>query len=161
MREIPLTKGAVTLVDDDDFVMLARHRWYLHSGGYAARVDSRRAQRGVPQNKTLLMHRVILQLATGEYADHIDGNKLNNTRANLRRCCHRENCRNRRPRNGRRYKGVKRQRGKTFRATITIDGDHIHLGNFPTAEEAARAYDTAATTYFGAFARLNFPHLSR
>jgi hypothetical protein len=57
----------------------------------------------------------------------------------------------------RRYRGVYQPSGRNvFKASITIGNRTRHLGYFDTAEEAARAYDRAATEAFGDRARLNF-----
>lgn len=53
--------------------------------------------------------------------------------------------------------GVTTTRGLKWRASLHFQGKNIHIGCFKTAEEAARAYDTAALKYFGEFARINFP----
>ena len=42
-----------------------------------------------------------------------------------------------------------------WRAEITADGRHIHIGSFDIREEAARAYDQYALSYFGEFAKTN------
>jgi hypothetical protein len=93
-------------------------------------------------------------------ADHIDGNGLNNTRANLRLCSHSENIRNQRLR----VSDVKRSRfkGVTFypdtgrwKAVIHHNKVRYSLGIFEIEEEAARAYDAAARERFGEFARTN------
>lgn len=54
------------------------------------------------------------------------------------------------------YRGVKRpQRGQRFGAQIRIQGKLLHLGNFLTIEDAARAYNAAALEHYGAKAILN------
>jgi len=90
--------------------------------------------------------------------DHINQNKLNNRRNNLRVCSRSENGANRSiPKtNTSGYKGVYRIKNK-WMAQIGIKNKSIYLGCFDEKVDAAIAYDTAATKAFGAFARLNFP----
>jgi hypothetical protein len=97
--------------------------------------------------------------------DHVDGDKLNNRRRNLRIATPRQNMHNQvRPLRKRPYKGIYRSStGTPWTAQISIPrkgsgaGKTIALGRFETAEEAARAYDAAALEHFGEFAALNFP----
>ena len=106
------------------------------------------------------MHRFIMKPKSNEYVDHINGDKLDNRKENLRICTKKENQRNQKVRkdNTSGYKGVALMAGKYWRAYITSGGSRQkHLGNFKTKEEAARAYDEKAKEYFGEFARLNFP----
>ncbi len=94
----------------------------------------------------------------GLRVDHIDGNKLNCRRANLRTCTHAENIRNRKKhKNGSsRFKGVHND-GVRWRARIKLNGKAKSLGTYRTEIEAALAYDRAAREMFGEFARPNFP----
>ena len=81
MREISLSQGQVTLVDDEDYEYLSQWRWYanLISGKfYAVRTVKK------PSRQTILMHRVILNAQEDELVDHKDDNGLRNTRENLR-----------------------------------------------------------------------------
>jgi hypothetical protein len=170
-RTIPLTRGFVTVVDDDDYEYLCRWDWH-------AQVDVREgndlvyAVRGVwngGRYYLIHLHREVLQPPEGKYVDHINGNPLDNRRANLRICTNAQNQANRRkqrailgkpPRS--RYKGVRTAGGQQFRnkpwrACIKTAGKNRSLGYYSTEEEAARAYDRAAREAWGDYARLNFP----
>ena len=162
MKPIPLAGGkGVALVDDADYATVNQLKWFLGSSGYAeART---RTIKGLGRRK-VLMHRYLLGLQAGDgvYTDHINGNRLDNQRANLRPCSQSQNMANCRWRNHRLgYKGVHRidrkRKGVAYDASIRVRGRQIHLGRFETPEQAARAYDAAAERHFGEFAKLNFP----
>jgi hypothetical protein len=144
-------------VDDEDYEWLSRHKWHCSAQGYAMRRDV-----ALPGKPIVSMARVILGLpARGRefVPDHINGDKLDNRRANLRAATAAQNSRNTaKHKGGSRFKGVClcRQTGR-WKATIKIDGRQAWLGRFDTEEDAARAYDAAALEAFGEFACLNFP----
>lgn len=99
-----------------------------------------------------------MDATAGVIVDHIDGDGLNNCRSNLRVATAAGNARNRRKsQRSPGYKGVMYDpKGKRhWRAYIRCDGKKRHLGSFATAQEAAMAYNRAAITLFGEFARLN------
>lgn len=156
MRELPLSKGLVALVDEADYAWASQWKWFAK--GPEGRVYAARCERGVDRLKrrTIRLHRELMQPPAELDVDHINGNGLDNRRENLRVCTTAENCRNRVGLGG--YKGVRlfRKSGK-WGARIVVDYRHIHLGCFATPEEAARAYDDAALKLHGPFARLNFP----
>ena len=83
MKEISLTKGAVALVDDEDFDRITQHSWYLWHG--CATRTYTRPQRSGRRLAKISMQREVLRLSEGEKfrVSHIDGNKLNNCKANL------------------------------------------------------------------------------
>ena len=110
--------------------------------------------------KTIYMHREIMQPPEGMMVDHIDGNSLDNRRANMRNCTNQQNMQNiaKSPRASGSFKGVYYdKRRRTLYARICHNGENIYLGTFTTEIEAARAYDRAAVERFGEFARPNFP----
>lgn len=105
---------------------------------------------------TFLMHRVIANTPQGSKTDHWNGDTLDNRLENLRACTHAENMRNRSiPKNNTLgYKGVVRK-NDMYIAVITVDGRALYLGTYPTAVEAAEAYNRTAQEVHGDYARLN------
>jgi len=112
--------------------------------------------------RRILLHREVCPAAPGLEVDHINRNKLDNRRENLRECTRSQNSMNKgkmvseKRQFKSKYKGVCRNKG-LWRARIYKDAKQISLGYFDTEEEAARAYDNKAYELFGNFAALNFP----
>ena len=151
MKKIQLTRGLYTVVDEEDYDRLINRTWYASKSGntFVARSDS---------PTRILMHRLILNAENGIEVDHIDGNSLNNLRSNLRLCSHRLNICNQRTQlyKSSMYKGVSWSKvAKRWHAYIKCSGVRSHLGYFDTQEEAAKAYNNAAITLFGEFAKIN------
>lgn len=155
VKEIPLTKGKVALVDAADFDWLSQWKW-ICTGRYAVR--RRRAEDG-PGGQLVMMHREILRPAEGLVGDHISGETLDNRRSNLRACTRGENALNKRTKLGATgFKGVSylRATGK-YRAHIQVNRRGYYSANFFTAIAAALAYDAMARELHGEFAVVNFP----
>lgn len=154
--------GMFALVDAEDAPILLQYKWHVMRDGqnfYAVRCQQI-APRPNRRTQCWRMHLVIAGVTAGMVVDHIDRNGLNNTRKNLRICTSTQNKGNRRlmPSNTSGYYGVSLlKRTGRWKATISHDSKAVHLGYHATAEEAARAYDTAALRFRGAFATLNFP----
>jgi hypothetical protein len=156
LKKIPLTKGQFAAVDDDDDEKVSAKKW-TELSGYA--VNTRRLP-GINKIIILGMHRFVMGLPIGEKSeiDHIDGDRLNNQKANLRICTRSQNMMNKRVSDNSisGYKGVRWCEGK-WRVTITKNGNVFELGRFFCLIKAAKAYDKAAIKHHGEFARLNFP----
>lgn len=137
MKMIPLTKGAVTIIDDEDFDFVSQWRWKLHPQGYACR-----STQVAGKYVTLLLHRVIANTPVGLQADHINRDRLDNRRANLRNVSGSVNTMNQglSPRNTSGHRGVTwdKARGKWQSKTKHL-GRWVYLGRFDTAEQAAEA----------------------
>lgn len=150
MKRIALTRGTFAMVDERDNEALSQYKWHLHSCGYACRAVSRGGRR------TILMHRQILTAPTGIEVDHINRDRLDNRRQNLRLATHSQNHMNQAVRVGR-FKGVHPNQtgGKPWIAMIGLDGRAMRIGAYQTEAEAAKAYNQKAIELFGEFARLN------
>lgn len=147
MSEIILCGSNIkTLVDDDVYDDLVIYKWYIHPKGYAqAWIDG----------KITLMHRMIMQPGKKQ-VDHMDGNKLNNRRSNLRLVSQSQNIQNTPPRcnNTSGYVGVSRN-GPYWQANIYKDGKRFFIGNFKDKNSAAVAYNKRALSLYGKNAYLN------
>lgn len=158
MKRIPLTRGQFALVDDDDFEWLSQWKWYAlksRTGFVAVRNSYDRATK---KQFSVSMSRSIMQAQPGHQVDHVNHDTLDNRRENLRVCLPVQNRMNRRvfSNNSSGLKGIRRRGSDScWEAKIGIAGKKIRLGRFPSAIEAARAYDAAALKHYGEFACTN------
>ena len=137
-------------MDDEDYERLASFPWSLVTG-YAIRTLHSGSMLGA-------MHRHVLEVPTGVQVDHINRNKLDNRRANLREATHSQNCANKGPssRNVSGYKGLSWcKRLQRWRVDIFLGGRPTTLGYLKDPIEAARLYNGAAYDEWGDYAYLN------
>ena len=153
---IPLSKGLFAIVDEADYEALSQFKWYAKSTTYA----ERKVRRSDGTQRTIIMHRSIMNPAPGLVVDHINHDGLDNRRANLRVCTIAENMRNRwsNPASSSRFLGVCWiDKIAKWQAQIKLNGQSRYLGCYADEIGAARAYDAAARELFGQFANPNFP----
>ncbi len=149
---VHLTKGLFALVDASDWLRIfSMGKWQANGvpGGEYARLNSKRHGR-------IFMHNAVLATPAGRYPDHRNRRRLDNRTSNLRVATKAQNSANSFYANKIGYRGVTTNT-QGFQARITIGGVRIGLGTFPTAGQAAIAYDQKARDAFGEFAILNFP----
>lgn len=144
MKYISLTKGRLAIVDDEDFERVNKYKWYFER--YATHKS---------KNECFRMHNLIMN---AKEVDHINGNKLDNRRENLRVVTRSQNNWNQKKTRGASiYKGVSwHKQTKKWRVRVNKFGKEYGLGLFENEKEAAVAYDEKAKELFGNHARLNF-----
>jgi len=146
------------LVDSDMVEALSKHKWHIVSG-YA--MTNIRQPDG--SWRSVAMHRIVNGTPDGLETDHINRERLDNRRCNLRTATRAQNARNVDNVEGSevKYKGVRKKvRADSklpYEARINRNGKRHSLGHFATAREAALVYDNAARVMFGEYAVLNFP----
>ena len=150
-KEIKLTQGKVAIVDDEDFEYLSHWKWHI-IGEYAGRSSQRNVE---GKRMAILMHRIILKPPDGMDTDHINHNKLDNRKCNLRICTRSQNVANgfTRSDNKTGIKGVHWHKGvNKWIAEICINGKNQHIGVYKNKDDAANAYTIKAKELFGEFA---------
>ena len=106
------------------------------------------------------LHRYVMNLCKGDgkIVDHINGDSLDNQKANLRLVDCRQNNLNsakKKSKHGNRFRGIS-TRSYGIASQIRINGEIKYLGTFQTDVEAAYFYDLASIEYHGEFGRRNF-----
>lgn len=154
-KQIKLTQGKYTIVDDEDYEYLSQFSWHYHSGGYVER-----SVRFGKKKSNIMMHREILNIIDNheKCVDHKNMNKLDNRKENLRIANKSLNSANTRKKANTtsKYKGVyKHTQTGRWVARGTINGKMKHLLITKDEKEAAKAYNEWAKKNFGQFARLN------
>ncbi len=154
-KQLELTRGQFAIVDDADFTELQKWPWHATKNGKYWEVGCTSTLPGAPYKKS--MSRFLMDAKPGIIVDHIDGNRLNNVRSNLRLANkHQNGCNSdKKKSNTSGYKGVSKNAAGRWIAQITCHRTFHWLGSYATKKEAAAAYDAAATILHGQFARTN------
>ncbi len=157
MKTIPLTKGFVAMVDDEDYEFLIQWKWSANvtPDGH---VYAKRNKRVGGRCTTIMMHRYLVGAVAGQQLDHFDRNTLNNQRLNLRFSTQSQNVANstKSKANTSGFKGVTWYKpSQNWQSQIMVEGVNHYLGKFEHSSDAAAAYDCAAQRFFGKFSATN------
>jgi len=151
---IPLTQGYTATIDAADVHLVEAWNWsalVVRNTVYA----KRREMSGGKQ-RTILLHRVIMDPPDDMQVDHISGDGLDCRRSNMRQATNSQNQHNQRisRNNTSGFKGVSWQASREkWQANIMVRGKHIYLGRFALPESAHAAYRKASARLHGKFGR--------
>lgn len=141
------------LFDSSDIDLLNNRYWYVDDYGYLTNAIT-------TNNKTKYykFHRLVVGAQHGQIVDHINRDKRDNRKQNLRICTRKENSRNLgiRSNNTSGINGVYWDKDRMkWVAKIGVDGKSILIGRYKTKEDAKCARRNAEKQYFGEFAPIN------
>lgn len=159
MKHVNLTKGQKTMVDDADYDHLTQWNWHFGANGYAVREQHLGMKDGKRIRRTVLMHRELVDAPKGLDVDHVNENKLDNRRSNIRLATRSQNKAN--------MRAVKRKdnlpMGVTFNpsprskqpymARVCMNGKSYFVGNFYQLKDAVSAYAAKKKELYGDFAK--------
>lgn len=149
MKRIKLTQGKYALVDDNMFEELNQLKWQFHISGYAVHEMRIKGEKG--KRKTVMMHRVIINTPEDRDTDHINGNRLDNRKKNLRIVTTSQNLMNQKIKanNTSGVTGVYwSKKSKKWQAYISLYKKTIQLGLFRDKEIAILARKWGEKLYF-------------
>lgn len=158
MKNINLSNGGISVVDDEDYERVKHIPWYRFDGKTTSYVAAKIKNKN-GEWVTERLHRFLISPDPHQVVDHIDGDGLNNQKSNLRICLQSQNTKNcslyKTSTTG--YKGVTKKivRGIVkWSARIQVDKKRLSLGLFTSPEEAYAAYCEASQKYHGQFGKV-------
>lgn len=153
MKALKITRNQYAIVDDDDYEILKRWKWTCRSDGYAMRMSSKVNGK----RRLCMMHAFIMKTPQGMHTDHINNNKLDNRKQNLRICTPAQNqVRSFKKNNTSGFKGVSWNKDKKkWDARTYYKNKQVFIGYFEDKAEAANAFNNKVKDLYGEFAYLN------
>lgn len=142
MKKIKLTGGKYVLVDDEDYYYLNQWKWGLSTSGYARRKQHIHLGVNKYSSEIIWMHRLLNNTPKNLFTDHINRNKLDNRKNNLRTTNKSLNSLNRDSikTNTSGFYGVHFDSwSNKWRAEIRINGKRRNLGRYEDISDAVKA----------------------
>lgn len=138
VMDVPITKGAIVIIDEEDGPRVTKRRWQLSAAGYAITQFQVNGK-----SRTVSMHRFVMNAQHGMAVDHINGNRLDNRKLNLRVITNAENCQNLHGARSDSSTGIRgvfwSKKERRYRVRIWVRGKPISCGYFATLAEADAA----------------------
>lgn len=146
--EIHFSCGRIAYIDREDYKKVSEYYWGINSQGYLhSRIEG----------KLKRMHLYILDFPN-KTVDHINRNKLDNRKSNLRECNQSDNTKNvsvkKNNTSGVPGVSLNKKTGK-WRARIMVNRKEISLGHYELFEDAAKARKEGELKYYGEFAPIH------
>lgn len=164
---IKLTKGQISIIDLEDVNLVGQYNWFAHSRPTKYKTEfcaSRNVPTDAGKQKTMRLHRFIMNCPCGMEVDHLNGNSLDNRKNNLKIVNHHENCQNRHNERSSKYPGVYWDiTSQKWVARIRNKDKSYSLGRFDSELDAAQSYRDAygEIKKTGALNRPNFKTSSK
>ena len=159
MKKIKLTQGQYAIVDNNDFDYLNQYKWHAAFDKRSGKYYCIRSQYNkiTKKDDTIRMHRLIMNCPKGLQIDHINHNRLDNRKNNLRIVNNSQNQMNRKINKNKtsKYKGVYLFCKNKWRVIAAFNKKKYHLGLFDNEIDAAKKYNEFAIKYFKEYAYLN------
>jgi hypothetical protein len=141
MKKIKLTSGKTTIVDDEDYKKYSKYNWWENCNGYAWR-QVQKNNKNTRKRQSIFLHRQINNTPYKMDTDHINRDKLDNRKVNLRSVSRSQNMLNLSPTKANRSGAVgvcKHKKSGKWRSYITINNKQKSLGYFELLDDAIKA----------------------
>lgn len=160
MMYIQTASGHTILVDDEDYPVLSGMAWHLNNRGYVVNTKMiAKNMYGKRKTAHTLIHRLLLEPPKEMFVDHINGDKLDNRRSNLRIVTPQQSVHNTGPSARKKYseyKGVSYHKvNKKWVLNFQRPDGKKMFASFGSEENAATAYNLLAAIHHGPYARFN------
>lgn len=155
---VSLSKGKFAIIDAQDADYINQWKWTYLSSGYAFRRKYLGVVDGKEQSEYILMHRLLMDCPEGYEVDHINHNRLDNRKSNLRIVTRAQNTHNAgiRSDNTSGHKNIYWYKAyKKWMVTVGANGKSHFIGYYDKLDEAVEAKKLAIKRLHGEYANVN------